>query len=148
MNNYPLWWDTTLTIYNKYEDPLTQLITWYKTTLDHCFWKYTGDKVAIGNTILETNNTICRIPQNPIFLERYEWEQLPTDQKPNFFTLGIGDLIFKGAIEDIIDEYHSPHRSNDIIAKYKNITGCITIERVAINVGVGRNNPHYYVKGV
>ena len=57
----PIWWDTTLTIFNKYEDPLTQVVTWHKHILTKCFWKYVGDKVQINQVTLETNNIICRI---------------------------------------------------------------------------------------
>ena len=45
MNNYPSWWDTTITIYNKYENTQTQLVVWHKHVLHNCFWKYTGEKV-------------------------------------------------------------------------------------------------------
>lgn len=37
MNSYPIWWDTDLTIYNKFTDPQTQLIKWYRTVLTNCF---------------------------------------------------------------------------------------------------------------
>lgn len=148
MSNYPLWWDTTLTIFNKCEDPTTNLITWYKTVVHNCFWKYTGDKVAVGNTILETNNTICRIPQDARFLEKYEWLAKSNLDKPNYFTLGVGDLIIRGEVDDVIDEYSAGHRSTDIIKKYKALQGVIQIERESLNVGVGRNNPHYYIRGI
>lgn len=69
MNSYPIWWDTDLTIYNKFTDPQTHLIKWYRTVLTNCFWKYVGDKVSVGNTVLETNDIICRIPQNDKFKE-------------------------------------------------------------------------------
>ena len=68
MSDYPIWWDTTLTVYNKFEDPQTQVISWYRTVIDNCFWKYTGDKINIGETVLETNNIICRIPENDLFV--------------------------------------------------------------------------------
>lgn len=147
MSNYPQWWNTTITIFNKYEDTQTNVVTWYKKTVADCFWKYTGDKVKIGEVILETNNTICRIPENEIFLERYQWEELPNDQMGNYFTLAPGDIIVKGTVDDNIDEYQKGHRSTDLIAKYKRLQGCMEIEEVAINVGGGRNNPHYFVKG-
>lgn len=148
MNNYPVWWDTPLTIYNKYENSQTNLITWYKHVINNCFWKDVGDKVSVGNTVLETNNIICRIPQSNEFLEKYQWLQLPNDQMADYFTLGVGDIIIKGSVDDIINEYQSGHRSSDIIAKYKELQGCMEIDRTAINVGAGRCNPHYYVKGV
>lgn len=148
MSNYPIWWDTTLTIFNRYEDPQTQIITWFKNTVDYCFWKYTGDKVTIGETVLETNNIICRIPQNSKFKEKYEWIALPNDEMGNYFTLGKGDIIIRGSITDTIDEYTAGKRSTDLIAKYKELQGCMEVQEIGINTGIGRNNPHYYVKGI
>ena len=145
---YPPWWETTLTIYNKYEDKQTQLVTWYKSTVTKSFWKYTGSKVSIGETILETNTTICRIPYSDAFLEKYLWEKLASDQKGNYFTLGQGDIIVKGDVSDVIDEYTKGHRSSDLLEKYKALQGCIIIDHYAVNVGTARCSEHYYVTGV
>ena len=148
MNNYPAWWETTITIYNRYVDPLTQVVSWYKTTIDNCFWKYVGDKVTIGETTLETNDIICRIPKNDKFLEKYEWEKLPNDQMSEYFTLGPGDVIIKGAVSDVVNEYVDGKRKNDLLVKYKALQGCMEVQETAINVGAGRCNEHYFVKGV
>ena len=148
MSNYPIWWDTTVTVYNKYTDAQTQIITWYRHVLSGCFWKYVGDKININNTILETNNIICRIPKNSAYLPKYEWVQIPNDQMQNYFTLAPGDIIVKGDVSDIINEYLSGHRSNDFKAKYKDLQGCMEIQDVGVNVGIGRNNEHYYVRGI
>lgn len=147
MNNYPKWWNTTVTIYNRYEDRQTQVITWFRHTVDGCFWKYTGNTVNVGETILETKDIICRIPEQSDFLEKYLWEQLPNDEMSSYFTLGSDDLIIKGAVTDEIDEYVKGKRSTDLLEKYKRLQGCMEVEQVALNVGGGRNEPHYYVKG-
>lgn len=147
-NPYPVWWETTITIYNRYEDPLTNVISWYSSVVKNCFWKYAGNKVTINNVTLETNNTICRIPKDAKFKEKYEWVQLPNDKMGNYFTLGRGDIIVRGEVSDIIDEYTSGTRSTDLIAKYKELQGCIEVEEIEINTGKGRNNEHYYVRGI
>lgn len=148
MNIYPVWWDTTITIYNKFTDPQTRVISWYKHTINNCFWKYTGDKINIGETVVETDNTICRIPKDDNYLDKYAWESLTNDKMSEYFTIGVGDIIVKGEVSDIIDEYTAGHRSSDIMAKYKRLQGCIMIESFSINTGVGRCSEHYYVKGV
>lgn len=148
MSNYPVWWDQTITVYNKYTDPQTMVIAWYRYVLHNCFLKAVGDKININNTILETNNIICRIPKNDAFLPKYLWAQQPNDQMSNYFTLAPGDIIVFGEVTDEINEYVSGHRSNDLKAKYKELQGCMDIQDVGINVGPGRNNEHYYVKGI
>lgn len=148
MNDYPIWWDSTLTIYNRFEDAQTNIITWYRTVVNDSFWKCVGDRVVINQTVLETNNIICRIPESDKFLEKYKWIQLPNDKMSRYFTLGPGDIIIKGEVDDIVNEYQSGHRSNDLVKKYKQLQGCMEVQEVAINTGIGRNNPHYYVKGI
>lgn len=148
MNDYPIWWDTTITLYNKYEDPLTNVITWHKTVLPNCFWKYSGDKVTVGTVVLDSKSVLCRIPKNPNFLERYEWQQLPNDEMPKHFTLGLGDIIVRGAVSDEINEYVSGSRSSDLLEKYRALQGCMGVEEFTINTGSGRNNEHYYARGI
>ena len=148
MNSYPVWWDKSLTIYNRYEDPLTQVVTWYKNVVSNCFWKYIGNKVTVGDVVLETNDIICRIPKNEKFKEKYEWDKLPNDIMSNYFTLGQGDIIVRGEVSDIINEYIAGKRSTDLLAKYKALQGCMEIQEIAVNVGIGRCSEHYFVKGV
>lgn len=143
----PIWWDTTLTIFNQFKDPQTKIVHWYKTVISNCFWKYTGNKVTVGQVELETNTTICRIPQDNRFLERYVWEALPNDQMVNHFTLSPGDIIVKGNVEDDINEQEKGHRSTDLLEKYKRLQGCIVVQRFTDNTGIGRNDKHYYVVG-
>lgn len=147
MNHYPSWWDQILTVYNKYIDPQTNIITWHRHVIDGCFWKYVGEKVHVGNTVLETKDIICRIPKREDFIEKYEWYKLPNDEMDEYFTLGENDIIIRGEVDDSIDEYTKGHRSTDVVAKYKVLQGCMTINRVAVNTDGGRGNEHYYVKG-
>lgn len=148
MNKYPVWWDSTITVFNKYVDPATRLITWYKTVLTNCFWKYTGNKVTVGETTIESDSTICRVPINKNFREKHLWDNLQTIQRQSTFTFGVGDIIVRGNVDDTVDEYTSGKRSSDLLTKYKQMQGCMVIEKCSISVGQGRGNEHYYVKGV
>ena len=147
MSNYPIWWDTTVTLYNKYEDAQTNIITWYRTVLRGCFWKFTGDKITVGSVELDSKSIVCRIPEDARFMEKYQWVTIPNDQMAQYFTLGHGDIIVKGEVTDVIDEYTSGKRSSDLLAKYK-LQGCMTVSDFAISVGSGRNNPHYFARGL
>lgn len=148
MSDYPVWWETTLTIYNRYEDPVTNIVMWFRNTVPNCFWKYTGDKITVGETVLETNNIICRIPKDDRYLDKYVWNKLPNDEMGNYFTLGQGDIIIKGEVDDEVNEYQQGQRSTDLLKKYKELQGCMEVQEFAVNVGAGRCNEHYYVKGV
>ena len=148
MNNYPSWWNTTITIYNKYEDPQTNLVTWFRHVVDGAFWKYSGDKVIVGNVVLETKDVICRIRKDELFKEKFEWINIPNDEMSQYFTLSQGDIIIKGEVEDEVNEYMSGKRSTDLKKKYKSLQGCLEIQEWSNNTGGGRGNEHYFVKGV
>lgn len=148
MNNYPIWWDSTITVYNKYEDPTTHKISWYSTVLTNCFWKDTGNKLTLGETTIDTNTTICRVPKNDNFVDRFTWDSLSDEDKRTKFTFSVGDIIVNGESTDVVNEYISGQRSTDLITKYKNMYGCIVIQKCGINTGVGRGNEHYHIRGV
>lgn len=148
MNNYPSWWDTTITIYNRYEDAQTNLVSWFRHVVDGAFWKYSGNKVVVGNVALETKDIICRIRKDERFKEKHEWIAVPNDSMSNYFTLSQGDIIVKGEVEDTINEYQSGKRSSDLKKKYKGLQGCLEIQEWSNNTGGGRGNEHYFVKGV
>lgn len=147
-NNYPSWWNTTVTIYNRYEDTQTNLVTWFRHVVDGAFWKYSGNKVVIDKTVLETKDIICRLRKDDAFRERQDWINVPNDQMQNYFTLSQGDIIVRGEVEDTINEYVSGKRSSDLKKKYKSLQGCLEIQEWANNTGGGRGNEHYYVKGI
>lgn len=148
MNNYfPTWWDTPITVFNKFTDPQTRIVKWYKTIILNCFWKDTGTKVTIGDTVLTSNELTCRIPQQNNYMSPGDWNNTPNDEMANYFTLAVGDIIIKGNVDDVIDEYLVGHRSTDIISKYKKLQGCMEVKKVSVNTSTGMLTPHYNVRG-
>ena len=147
MNNYPSWWNSTITVYNKNVDSVTNLVKWYRTVLSGCFYKNVGNKVKIGNNVLESDDIICRIPIQANYLAPKPWKDLSNIDRDDYFTLQGGDIVVFGEVEDEIDEYTAGKRANDLLKKYVS-TGCLTITQVADNTGGGRGQEHYYVKGV
>lgn len=148
MNIYPEWWDTSITVYNRHIDQQTDVVSWYRHNINGAFWKYIKDKITMGETVLETNKIVCRIRKNENYLDKYEWEQLPNDIKPSYFTLAQGDIIVKGTVDEDINEYISGHRSTDIIAKYKALQGCMEVDLATNNTGRGRGQEHYLAEGI
>lgn len=147
MSSYPSWWNTTITIYNKFTDPQTQVVRWVSHVISGCFWKSSGNKLKVNDVTISTDTFLCRIRESSNFREKQDWIILPLADKSTYFTVGLGDIIVKGEVTDIIDEYISGRRSSDLLQKYK-IQGAIEVQKVAINTGGGRNSPHYYVEGV
>lgn len=144
---YPVWWDTTITVYNKFTDTQTQVVSWYKTVVEDCFWQLTGNKVQIGETVLDSKSITCRIPKDDRFLEKQDWIKLPNDAKSNYFTLAQGDILVKGECDFVIDEYTKGHRSTDLLSQYRAYEACMEITQFSNNSGIGRNNKHYFTRG-
>ena len=147
MSEYPAWWDATITVYNKYTNPLTKAVTWFRHVLSGCFWDNTGNRLIAENAQIQSNDVVCRIPQSDIYKPRGEWESLPNDIMSNYFTLGKADILIRGEIDDVIDETVKGHRATDLIAKYKDKQDCIVLKRFSDNTGTSRVMPHYYVTG-
>ena len=147
MNTYPPWWNTTITVYNKFTDPSTKKIIWYSQVINGCFWKNSDDKIKIGNTTLEYENTTCRIRIDPLFVPANAWHTLTSEERETYFTLGVGDIVVCAEVDDTIDEYTAGQRSSDLLTKYHALQGCLQIDKVVLNVG-DRGLEHYRVKGV
>lgn len=148
MNNYPIWWDSTITLYNRFEDPITQLVTWYKTIIPGCYWDNLHDKVKIGEAVLETNSVICRVRKSEKYVDAETWLLMPEDIKGNYFTISQQDIVVLGEVNEEIDEYHSGTRSTDLLAKYKKLQRCFEISAFVNNTGLGRGNEHYFLRGL
>ena len=141
------WWNTTITIFNKYEDTQTRIITWYKTVVKNCFWKVSGNIVYLNDSKLDTDTLTVRIPKDDRFLDKYLWIDIPSTEKAQHFTLSTGDIIVKGTVQDEINEYTSGHRSSDFLQKYKDLQGCMIVNTFSDYSGIGRGQPHYLVYG-
>lgn len=148
MNTYASWWDDTVTLYNKYIEPGTNRVKWYRHVLTGCFYKHTVEKITVGKTTIDTDTTICRIRVSDNFVDKKTWLTLTDEEKSEKFTLGAGDIIVAEETDFEIDEYAQGHRASDLIKSNKEWPGCFTIESININVGCGRGNEHYRVKGV
>ena len=147
MNHYPSWWNETITIYNKYTDPVSRMITWHRHVVRDAFWKNVGNKITIDTTVIDTDTIICRIRKDAEFLPKHEWIALPNDEMDNFYTLGRGDIIIRDEVDDEVNEYTAGQKSTDLVSKYKDLQGCMTIDAITINTEGGRGNEHYLVRG-
>ena len=149
MNNYPIWWEDTITLYNKHTGS-DKKITWYRTVLHNCFWKYKSENMSVNRATmgwysiqLDTKSIVCRIPKNDKFLSKAEWNN---SDHTSCFTLSPGDIIIRGEVDLDIDEYTAGKRSSEITSN-RDLYESITIETVSVNVGTGKGNEHYKVTG-
>ena len=148
MNVYGEWWDSTITLYNKFIDKETKKVSWYRTVIEECFYQHSQNEIVVGQAKIASDVSICRIKVNSLFKDKRDWNELPGELKAQFFTLAPGDIIVAGEVDFELDEYEKGKRSSDMMSEYKEWPGCFTIKSVNINVGKGRGNEHYHVRGV
>lgn len=146
MNHYPGWWNTTITLFNKFTGD-DKKVVWYPRIIEGCFYNHKLEKITVGRTTIEANVSVCRIRVDDDFVGKGVWNELPDASKREQFTLGVGDIIVAGEVDFEIDEYTNGKRSSDLIKKYSEWPGCFTVETVNINVGGGRGNEHYHARG-
>lgn len=148
MSNFPFpWWDKTITIYNRYVNPTNQRVSWYRTVVKECFWKCTNTVYVSGNNAaFNTKAIICRIPKNKRFVDKQAWKAL--DDKTTRFTLGNGDIIILGEVNDVIDEYVAGLHSTDLLTKYKEFDACLQVDTYVIDDYTGVGLEHYKVIGI
>ena len=137
-NIYPIFWDKTITVYNRYETTDNSII-WVRTVLANCFVKNIGTQKLTQEMVATSNTMRVRIPQNNLFVESKEWTPA------NGFTLQIGDIIVNGEVDFEIEEYTDGYTANDLLEKYKGY--CLTINQVTIDTGTYLTCPHYNVLG-
>ena len=143
-NLYPSWWSTTITLYNKIVDTVTQEVSWKRTVLTNCFITFnkTVATMVKGSSTTYQNVVVCRIPKNSKYVDAYVWTTL--ENRSSKFTLQVGDIIIKGKITDEIDEYTKGSRATELIDKYK-AKGVLRVGVIQDNSDNDRNLPHYYV---
>lgn len=144
MSNYPSWWSTTITLYNKYTNTETQEVRWKRTVLTNCFITVSRELTTLNNGASQAyrNVIVCRIPKNTKYVDAYSWS-IDVAQTSKF-TLQDGDIIVKGKVTDEIDEYTKGSRATDLVDKYK-AKGVFRIGMIQDNSDSVRNLPHYYV---
>lgn len=140
-----MFWNKTITLYNKYEDAETGAVKWCRRSIENCFYKTTKNTVDVGNVQMKTDDNVIRIPIQSDYIAPHDWNNMPNNRKRFFITLQDGDLIVLGNVKDEIDEYTSGKRSNDLIEKYKAL-GTVFIKSVSVNDFLP--GAHYLVRGV
>jgi hypothetical protein len=149
MNNiYPSWWNKDITLFNRYVDKQTKLISWHRHHLSGAFFGETGTKMVIDRISIDTGNYLCRIRKDPRYRTKAQWITLPNDVMDSFFTLDVGDIIVLGHVDTDINEQLSGHRQNDVLKNLRdNGIPCFVVEKKRDNTGGGRFAEHYYAEG-
>ena len=144
-NKYPIWWDKTITIYNKITADDGK-VSWQSTVISGCFWKYINETKYVDNVKMQTKEVICRIPEQDNYVPYLTWKTL--EDRTGKFTLHTGDFVVYGEVDDVIDEYTKGQRASDVLNKYRDVNLAFQIEVFTDNTGDVLNSEHYRLGGI
>ena len=136
------YWDKVITVYNAYENPDNEEKTYFRHIMANCFVKRTSGKIFKGNTTALNDEYIIRIPKQEQYLPPDEWTK--RNDKQNFLTIQLGDIVVLGAVSDVVHDLVNGQRMNDLKKKYKSM-GVITVSSVNDNTFLPL--PHYHIRG-
>lgn len=144
-NKYPVWWDKTITIFNKIVASDGK-VSWQSTVIENCFWKYINSTKYVDNVKMQTKEVICRIPEQDNYVPYLTWKDLA--DKTGSFTLRNGDFVVYGEVTDTIDEYTKGQRATDVLNKYREVNLAFQIDVFTDNTGDVLCAEHYRLGGI
>ena len=89
-------------------------------------------------TLVSADTHLVRIRASSRYKPPAEWRRLTSDQAADYFTLGKGDVIVKGEVDDSIPDNRS---ASGILSKYPD---AFEVAEAKDNSGPGRFSAHYY----
>lgn len=129
--------NTSMTIYNRYVDPITRLDKWQKHNLNFVYWD-ASHGVSISKGMSQDSKLDVYIPRNMNYMTYYTD---PMNFKLNpvgNWTIQNGDIIVKGTITDEIT------KASDLERKYNNV---YTVQNITENFYGSPNMQHIYIRG-
>ena len=95
----------TITIFNKLtsKDSKTGKEIWQRKILERCFYKVETSVFQNNTEVSKDNTYTVRIPKNDNYMPYNEWKNLPDEERENYFTLSLGDIIVGYETDDSID---------------------------------------------
>ena len=138
--SYPPSWADTVTLYNQHRTDIDgrARTVWLRTVLQGCFYGSKKRQQLSGMTLVSVDTHLVRIRASARYKPPAEWRRLTSDQAADYFTLGKGDVVVKGEVEDSIPDNRS---ASDILNKYPD---SFEVNEVKDNSGPGRFSAHYY----
>jgi hypothetical protein len=150
MSSYPDWWNYTITVYNKYEDPATRLTSWYRKVITGCYWSGSTLQILKQDFAVETDSAMCRIPKQDNYVDKASWNNLSSDDKLVHLTFAPGDIVALGTVTDEIDDFPTESttsiQSTAFLKKYANTS--FVVKNFTDNSNEYKGSQHYCVRGV
>ena len=114
-------YNRTITLYNclkAVDNPDSNKDIWYKHIIEHCFYKsFTGIE-GFQTSIRSTNGYTVRIPKSVKYKPYKEWIQLSEEERKEFFTGRIDDLVILGVSEEEVTG-ERPNTSAQVLNRNK-----------------------------
>lgn len=114
-----LLFNDTITIVNRYLDPLTKLDKYNKTVLEGCQWTQKTTKTVVNGTIEIDDSIEVTIPYREGYLPPKQYAKIPNDEMPKYWTLNSEnnlDIIVLGEIDGKVTSVADVKQQYDNVA--------------------------------
>lgn len=114
-----LLFNDTITVVNRYIDPLTRLDRYNKTVLDGCQWTRKTTKTVVNGTIEIDDSVELTIPYREGYLPPKQYAKIPNDEMANYWTLNSDnnlDIIVLGLIDGDVTSVADVKQQYDNVA--------------------------------
>ena len=130
--------NSSMTIYNKYVDPITRLEKWQRHVINEVFWESSkGSSFAKG--INQNDNVTVYIPLNMNYMTYYVNPISFRDNPTGNWTIQTGDIIVKGTVTDSIT------KQSELEKKYAEV---YNVTKLTPNLFGSSNMHHFQVGGM
>ncbi len=94
----------TITLYNclKAAESADKRDHWYRHILDGCYYKAAVMRIDSGDSAGQQNTYVARIPESPQYKTYAEWVKLPDEERNQYFTMNLDDLVIAGECQEEI----------------------------------------------
>ena len=115
-------YNQTITLYNclrAADNPDEKKDIWYRKVLERCFYKSAigRSEYASRDPKMVSDYTV-RIIESDRYKPYHEWINLPEEQREQYFTCSIKDIVVKGTCEEEITSI-SPNTAAELLSRYK-----------------------------
>lgn len=135
----------TLTVWNRWRDPVANTDTWYRHVVPRASWEYTiVSSVTASGTVTGAAYNLL-IDEHPDYRKRADWLDLSPEEKLWYWTLGDGDSIGLGLLTFAITGKPGATASD---ARNKFAPDFFTVKTISDNTEGYKRGRHYRVTGV
>lgn len=130
-----------ITVWNRWEDPVTGLETWHRHIVSGCYWENEAARTTDPQGAVRMTNTyLVLVEAAPEYVAPNTWDSLDEEDRTKQFTFRPGDFVGRGMLG-------SDGMSIADVKKAFSVVG-FTVQTAIDNTQLYKRGGHYELRGV